>query len=287
MYSAGAMLLDPDDPSRVLARTARAAPRAGDRRRTSRHGAQRRVPDRDRRRSTAATSCSTAWPTAASGWRSSSGPGREHVETVPASASGSSGAGRSARSSPTPSPSSPTVELAAVADTETDLAARLAAAPPVGRDRRRPRRAPRRPRHRHRRRRHAPVDARRPRRPGPPSQPARARREAARHRRRRLPPRRRGRCRCRPSRHRRSHAALRAARHGAGPTARGRGRRSTRARPDPALRVRERRRRRRPAVRSLVLGSVTLGRHLHRARRPLLRPRRRPHRIPPSMRSKR
>ena len=92
---------------------------------------------------------------------------------------------------------------------------------------------------------------------------------------------------CRPSRHRRSHAALRATRHGAGPTARGRGRRSTRARPDPALRVRERRRRRRPPVRSLVLGSVPLGRHLHRARRPLLRPRRRPHRIRSRMRSKR
>ena len=43
------MLLDADDPSRVIARTARAAPGARDRRRASRHRPERRLPDRDRR----------------------------------------------------------------------------------------------------------------------------------------------------------------------------------------------------------------------------------------------
>ena len=72
VYCAGAMLLDPDDPSRVLDRTAEPLLRAGDRRRASRHRGQRRVPDGDRGRSATASSCSTAWPTRASASPSSS-----------------------------------------------------------------------------------------------------------------------------------------------------------------------------------------------------------------------
>ena len=68
-YAAGALLLDPDDPTRVLARTAEPMLVAGDR-----GGA-----DRDRRatwcsrprsrRSTACATSSTGWPTPRSAWR--------------------------------------------------------------------------------------------------------------------------------------------------------------------------------------------------------------------------
>ena len=49
VYSVGALLLDPNDPSRVLDRTDRAADGAADRGRAGRHGCQRRLSDRDRR----------------------------------------------------------------------------------------------------------------------------------------------------------------------------------------------------------------------------------------------
>ena len=62
-YAVGAMILDADDPTRVIARSPEPLLAAGDRGGAQRHRAERRLPHRDRRDRRRALACSTAWPT--------------------------------------------------------------------------------------------------------------------------------------------------------------------------------------------------------------------------------
>ena len=68
-YQAGAMLLDPEDPSQVLARTSEPLLSPETPEEVVGHRAQRRLPDRDRGGGGRRCTSSTGWATARSGWR--------------------------------------------------------------------------------------------------------------------------------------------------------------------------------------------------------------------------